>query len=122
MQLGEAVDLLIRLSLILNIAVLIPVCTGLLTSAGWTLSAYGPASPARGILLSIYLAILVISAALLIRPIPAMVAALLIVQIIYKVTTPFSVGTLQNPVVLSNLAIAAFHAVTVAAIVRQGAL
>lgn len=115
-------DLLIRLSLLLNIAVLVPVCSSLLMRAGWTTAAYGPPSPARGILLSIYLAILLVSAALLLRPVPAMVAALLIVQIIYKVTTPFTVGTLQNPVVLSNLAIAAFHAVTVAAIVRQGAL
>lgn len=111
-------NLLIKLSLALNILVLVPVCGSLLSEAGWILAAYGPASPARGILLSIYLAILIVSLGLLVRPVPAMVAALLIVQIIYKVTTPFTVGTLNNPVVLSNLAIAAFHAVTVAAIVQ----
>jgi hypothetical protein len=115
-------ELLIRLSLVLNIAVLVPVCAGLLTSASWTLAAFGPASPARGILLSIYLAIMLVSAGLLLRPVPATVAALLLVQIISKVTTPFTVGTLHNPVVISNLAIAAIHAVTVAAIVRQGAI
>jgi hypothetical protein len=108
--------LMIKLSLALNILVLVPVCGSLLSNAGWTLAAYGPASPARGILLSIYLAILVVSVGLLFKPVPAMVAALLIVQIVYKVTTPFTVGTLANPVVLSNLAIAAVHAATVATI------
>ena len=103
---------LIKLSLLLNIAVLAPVCASLMTRAEWTLAAYGPPSPARGILLSLYLAILLASAGLLVRPVPAMVAALLLVQVIYKLTTPFTVGTLANPVVLSNLAIAAFHAVT----------
>lgn len=55
---------------------------------------------------------------LLWKPVPAMVAALLLVQILYKLLTPFTVGTLANPVVLSNLAIAAFHAATVATIYR----
>lgn len=109
-------NLMIKLSLALNILVLVPVCGSLLTGAGWTLAAYGPASPARGILLSVYLAILVVSVGLLFKPVPAMVAALLIVQIVYKVTTPFTVGTIANPVVLSNLAIAAVHAATVATI------
>lgn len=103
---------LIFASLGLNIVVLVPVCISLLIKADWTLSAYGPESAARGILLSIYLAILLCSAGLLFKPIPAMVAALLLVQIIYKVTTPFTVGTLANPVVISNLAIAAFHGLT----------
>jgi hypothetical protein len=110
---------LITLSLGLNIAVLVPVCFGLLTRAGWTLTAYGPETPARGILLSIYLAILIGSAGLLVKPVPAMVAALLLVQIAYKLTTPFTVGTLGNPVVVSNLAIAAFHSLTVVTILRS---
>ena len=107
---------LIRLSLALNVAVLVPVTASLIGNAGWTAAAYGPPSPARGILLSIYLAIMLVSMGLLFKPLPAMVAALLMVQILYKVTTPFSVGTLSNPVVLSNLAIAAFHAVTLRSI------
>ena len=107
---------MIKLSLALNVLVLVPVCGSLLSNAGWTMTAYGPPSPARGILLSIYLAILVVSAGLLFKPVPAMVAALLVVQIVYKLTTPITVGTLANPVVLSNLAIAAFHAATLATI------
>ncbi len=115
-------NLLIKLSLTLNIVVLVPVCAGLLRGADWTLAAYGPPSPARGILLSIYLAILLVSVGLLLKPVPAMVAALLIVQIAYKVTTPFTVGTLANPVVISNLAIAAFHAVTLRAVLARSVL
>lgn len=106
--------LMVTLSLALNVLVLVPVCASLLTGASWTDTAYGPPSAARGILLSIYLAILVGSVALLVQPIPAMVAALLIVQVAYKLTTPLTVGTLANPVVVSNLAIAGFHAVTLA--------
>jgi hypothetical protein len=104
--------ILILASLSLNILVLVPVCLGLLTKADWTLSAYGADTPARGILLSVYLAILICSAGLLAKPIPAMVAALLLVQIVYKVTTPFTVGTLANPVVTANLGIALFHCIT----------
>jgi hypothetical protein len=103
---------LIYASLGLNIFVLVPVCLGLLGKADWTVPAYGPDSAARGIVLSMYVAILAISAGLLFKPVPAMVAALLLVQIIYKFTTPFTVGSIANPVVVSNLAIAAFHAMT----------
>jgi hypothetical protein len=109
---------LIFASLGLNIFVLVPVCLGLFNKADWTLAAYGPDAPARGILLSVYLAILLCSIGLLAKPIPAMVATLLIVQIIYKVTTPFTVGTFGNQVVMSNLAIAAFHCITLWAIWR----
>lgn len=111
---------MIAVSLALNIAVLIPVCLGILRDAAWANAAYGPPSPARGILLSIYLAILAVSALLLARPLSQAVAALLLVQIVYKVTTPFTVGTLRNPVVVSNLAIAAVHVVTVGMIARAG--
>jgi hypothetical protein len=103
---------LIYASLGLNIFVLVPVCVGLFNKADWTLAAYGPDAPARGILFSVYLAILICSLGLLAKPIPAMVAALLLVQIIYKVTTPLTVGNVGNPVVISNLAIAAFHSIT----------
>jgi hypothetical protein len=110
---------LIFASIGLNIAVLVPVCLSLLLKADWTLSAYGPDTPARGILLSIYLAILLCSAGLLLKPIPAMVAALLLVQIVYKLTTPFTVGNFANPVVISNLGIAAFHSLTLWTIWKQ---
>ncbi len=104
--------LMIFASLAVNICVLIPVCWGLLNKADWTVAAYGPDTAARGILLSVYGAILICSAGLVIKPVPTMVAALLLVQIIYKFTTPLTVGSFINPVVISNLAIAAFHCIT----------
>jgi hypothetical protein len=107
---------LILLSLVLNIAVLIPVCTGLLTHTSWAEAAYGGTTPARGILLSVYLSIALVSALLLLIRDPKLVAALLLVQVIYKITTPLTVGTLNNPVVISNLAIAAVHTVTLSVI------
>lgn len=112
--------LMILISLLLNALVLIPVCAGLATNARWAVAAYGDATPARGILLSVYAAILLVSLLLLAKPEPKMVAALLIVQIVYKVTTPFTVGAVANPVVVSNLLIAAVHAVTVLLIWREG--
>ncbi|MEL6344281.1 MAG: hypothetical protein AAFV53_14275 [Myxococcota bacterium] len=103
---------MILISLIVNILVLIPVIGGLLANSTWAVSAYGPQTQARGILLSIYGAILFASVALLFIWDPRMIAALLAVQVIYKVTTPFTVGTFKNPVVISNLSIAALHSIT----------
>jgi hypothetical protein len=34
------------------------------------------------------------------------------VQVLYKVTSPLMVGTIANPVVVSNLVIAGFHTAT----------
>ncbi len=102
-----------RLSLILNILVLIPVCSGLLLKANWTVESYGLETPARGILLSIYLAILIFSAVLLFKFDPKMVLALLSVQIVYKLLSPIMVGTITNPVIISNIFIAVFHSYSV---------
>jgi hypothetical protein len=102
-----------KLSLILNILVLIPVSSGILLNSFWAVEAYGPDAPARGILLSIYLAILIVSAVLLVKFDAKFVMALLTVQIIYKVLSPIMVGTLTNPVIISNLFIALFHSLSV---------
>jgi len=53
---------------------------------------------------------------LLLAPEPRAVGALLLVQVVYKLTTPVTVGTLFNPVVVSNLGIAAFHTATIVTI------
>jgi hypothetical protein len=113
-------NLMITLSLLLNIAVLVPVCGGLSTNAKWAVDVYGGATPARGILLSMYIAIGSISLLLLALPDPKAVAALLLVQVVYKLITPLTVGTLANPVVVSNLCIAAFHVVTLILIWQGG--
>ncbi|QJR37643.1 hypothetical protein [Gemmatimonas groenlandica] len=107
---------MIIVSLLLNVVVLAPVCGGLLTKAPWARQSYGEATDARGILLAVYLAIGIVSALLLFRPDPPMVAALLVVQVVYKLCTPFTIGRLIHPVVLSNLAIVVVHAATLVSI------
>lgn len=110
---------MITVSLLINVAVLIPVCAGLLLDAAWVADGYGPPSPARGILLSVYGAILLVSLGLLYQRDPKLVLPLLLVQVVYKVTTPFTVGSFANPVVISNLFIAAVHLTTLALILTQ---
>jgi hypothetical protein len=107
----------IYLSLILNIVVLVPIVVLMALKSKIVDDTWGPFTAARGILWSIYVAILVVSIALLFLPIPAFVAALLSVQVIYKITTPFTVGRIGHPVVISNLAISAVHIATLSSIV-----
>ncbi len=102
-----------KLSLLLNILVLIPVCSGIYLKSSWTLRSYGTDTPAQRILLSIYLAILISSAILIFKFDPKFVMALLTVQIIYKLLSPFMVGSFTNPVIISNIFIALFHMVSV---------
>ena len=101
-------NMMITVSLMLNIVILIPVTLGLITGATWADQAYGERSPARDILLSVYLAILLVSCALLIWKIPTGVAA----QVVYKIITPITVGSVDHPVVATNLFVVACHTVT----------
>jgi len=115
--------LAVRISLIVNIIILVPVCTTLTAfgSSELAIDGWGPPTAARGILLSIYLSILVVSIALLTLYTQSsgssrtasefMVAALLSTQIIYKITTPFTAGA-DNPVAIANLCVSALHART----------
>ena len=105
-------QLMMVLSMLINIVVLVPVCWGIFSDAAWAVGSYGSKSAARDILLSVYVSIGLVSALLLILREPKLAAALLSVQVIYKLTTPFTVGTLDHPVVFSNVAIALFHSVT----------
>lgn len=97
------------LPLLINVLVLIPVTLGIYKDASWARRAYGSSTPARRILLSMYGAILVLSAVLLVVPMAGVAVGLLAMQVLYKLSTPFSVGTVRHPVVLSNLAIAVVH-------------
>lgn len=103
---------LIYISLAVNIVVLTPILILMLIKSPVIDRAWGRFTEARGILMSIYFAIFAVSVVLLFFPVPAFVFALLLVQVIYKVTTPFTVGSIKNPVVISNLFIAAFYIVT----------
>lgn len=105
--------LLPKLSLLLNIFVLAPVCASLFAKSNWIIDSFGEESPARGILLSIYLSILIFSIFLLLNFDLKLVLALLCIQIIYKIISAFMVENLANPVIISNIIIALFHSVSV---------
>ena len=107
---------LIYISLIVNIVVLVPILVLMIIKSPLVDHAWGSFTASRGILMSIYFAILVASVVLLIMPVAAFIFALLSVQVIYKVTTPFTVRSLKNPVVISNLVIATLHIFTVVSI------
>jgi len=79
----------------------------------------GGFSPARGILLSIYMAILMVSPGLFWIEEPIAVTSLLLVQVIYKVTTLLTVGFFSNPVMTSNLLVASRYVVTLFLIFRE---
>jgi hypothetical protein len=100
-------------SLILNIVVLIPVCFFMLSNNERMTQTMGIFTPARGILLAMYLTILVGSALLLFFFDEKLAFGLFLMQIFYKLLSPFTVKTFRNPVVISNVFIAIFHLVTV---------
>ena len=111
---------MIYVSLLTNIVVLIPICSGLFVDAFWITETYGPSSPARSILLSVYLSILIVSLGLLLfRRDPELVAPLFLVQVVYKLTTPFTVGSFTNPAVISNIFIATLHMFTLRLIFNE---
>lgn len=73
----------------------------------------GEFTPARGILLALYTTILFASISLLFFFDAKLAFALFAMQIVYKLLSPFTVKTLKNPVVISNVFIAIFHALTI---------
>ncbi len=115
-------ETLTTLSLVLNVVVLTPIVILMTTGTKGVEFAWGQFTQARGILLSIYFAILVMSVFLLTTRVAEMIFALLAVQVIYKVTTPFTVKTLKNPVVISNLGISILHIATLISIYSSGAV
>ena len=79
-------------------------------------------TPARGILLAIYLTILIASIALLFFTDLKLAFGLFVMQIIYKVLSPFTVKTIKNPIVISNLLIAAFHLATIYSMINSDSI
>lgn len=110
---------MLAVSLWLNIVVLLPVIWVLARNRAAAANAWGPDTPARRILASIYAAILVSSIVLVALSSAATTdiipwaQALLGLQVIYKALSAYVVG-LRNPVVLSNIAIALVHLATLA--------
>lgn len=113
---------MITASLILNIAVLIPVCYFILTNNFRMVKTMGEFSPSRGILLAIYTTILFASILLLFFTDVKLAFALFFMQIVYKLLSPFTVKTLKHPFVISNIFIAIFHLVTIYTMLKADAL
>jgi hypothetical protein len=113
---------MVTASLLLNIFVLIPVCITLLWNNKHMTNAAGIFTPARGILLAIYLTILIASTTLLYFTDLKLAFGLFIMQIMYKVLSPFTVKTIKNPIVISNLLIAAFHLITIYSMINADSI
>ena len=81
---------------------------------------YGGETNARKILSCMYLAIAILSVlSLSINNFLLLVSVPLFgMQIIYKVLTLFSVGTIRHPVVFANLVISVLHAVSIAVLLQ----
>jgi hypothetical protein len=109
---------MVTASLLLNIIVLIPVCIALLVNYKHMEFAAGIFTPARGILLAMYLTILTASFALLFFTDFKLAFGLFVMQIVYKVLSPFTVKSIKNPIVICNVLIAAFHLVTVYSMIQ----
>lgn len=109
---------MITASLILNIAVLIPVCYFMLTNNFRMVKTMGEFTPSRGILLAIYTTILLASILLLFFTDIKLAFALFFMQIVYKLLSPFTVKTLKHPFVISNIFISIFHLVTIYTMIK----
>ncbi len=111
---------MIRLSLTVNLLVLVPVLWGLLSGSAGMEQAFGADTPARRVLIAVYLAIALGSAALLVAPAAwrtSLVPGLLAVQVAYKVLTVPLLG-IGHPVVAANLLVVAVHSVTLLSLTR----
>lgn len=113
---------MITASLILNIVVLIPVCIAFIGDFEKMQKTAGIFTPARGILLAMYITILVASLLLMFFQNSTLAFALFFMQIVYKFLSPITVRTLKNPIVISNLLIASFHLITVFTMLKSGSL
>lgn len=113
---------MITASLFLNILVLIPVCSALIINFEGMQKFAGIFTPARGVLLAMYLTILIASFLLLFFMDTKLAFALFFMQIVYKFLSPFTVTTINNPIVVTNLFVAFFHLITVYTMIKADTL
>jgi hypothetical protein len=110
---------MIKFSLSLNVAVLIPVCFGIISEQNSIIEVWGTQQPSLHILVSIYCTILFASLYLLIKPNLQFIFSLLTLQVFYKLLTPVFLGNLENPVVISNIIISAVHLISLYLIIKS---
>jgi hypothetical protein len=106
---------MITASLLINILVLIPVCSGLILKVSRFDFVFGIDSTARQILSSIYLAILLMSLVILLFPgkTSEFLIPLLSIQVFYKLSSVMLIKNKKTPVLWFNLVIAIFHSITI---------
>lgn len=102
---------MITIALILNIIVLTPFCFLILVNNSRIEKVLGSLTPARSILLAIYITILISSLLLVIFPNKTLIFGLLSMQIFYKLLATLTVRDFKNPVIISNVIIAIFHSI-----------
>lgn len=112
--------LLVTLSHLVNVLVAGGMAFLLIINAAAMQDVYGQATPARSILASVYMAIAVTSLIALIFPTYSVAIAKVLfpLQILYKLSTIFTVGLITHPVVVSNILISLLHAVSLIVIFR----
>jgi hypothetical protein len=106
--------LIVTLSHLVNVLVAGSIGILLLLNLPSMTAVYGEATPARSILASIYLAIATTSIVALIFPAYSLAIAKVLfpLQILYKLSTIITVGSIVHPVVASNVLISILHAVS----------
>jgi hypothetical protein len=106
--------IIVTISHIVNVVVAGSIAYLLFTNAPSMVAAYGEASPARAILSSVYLAIALVSAFALIFPVYSVTIAKVLfpLQILYKLSTIITVGTITHPVVTANVFISVLHGIS----------
>jgi hypothetical protein len=106
--------LIVTISHIVNVVVAGGIAYLLFTNAQSMTVSYGEASPARAILSSVYLAIALTSAFALVFPTYSIMIAKVLfpLQIVYKLSTVITVGSIAHPVVSANVLISVLHAVS----------
>ena len=108
---------MLTISFLINLGVLGIIVPAILRNTPNMVAAYGPATPARGIVVAFYITVMVLSfvgltVIALGLPLAREIGLMILpAQVLYKGLTAVTVGT-ANPVVRANLAIAAFHMVT----------
>jgi hypothetical protein len=99
---------LLKLALFINIIILTPLTLSF--DSPYIRNVYGADTPSRNILLSMYLAFLLISIYLITLPLTdetkEQIKTLLYIQIIYKLLSVVTHHTYSNPVIISNLMVA----------------